>query len=216
MELSRVDSTFDQQPGSGVFGAGAPNRAARAVGNDTAVANRAGPAPRRASRDPSTPVRRGAVPALRARIPHASVRSARFRHPETAPVTAPLGAAARRRLKPAAGTPGSPPSRTARRPRRFPPAQARTGLHPRRGACPTTSPGTGEVDALRRPERARRRRSAPVPVARYSLARSAPTATPTAATPPPGRAASRPSPAGSPASRRSAPGRPRTGRARRR
>src|SRR3954471_1351795 len=54
---------------SGVLGAEAPKRAARAVGNDTAVANGAGPAPGKLP--PS------AVPALRARIPHATVRSVR-------------------------------------------------------------------------------------------------------------------------------------------
>src|SRR5262249_16671097 len=38
---SRVEA--DELRGSGVFGAETPNRAARAVGNDTAVANGAGP-----------------------------------------------------------------------------------------------------------------------------------------------------------------------------
>jgi hypothetical protein len=48
----------------GVFGAEAPNRAARAVGNDTAVANGAGPPPRQACHPPSASVhaRRGPGP----------------------------------------------------------------------------------------------------------------------------------------------------------
>ena len=59
--------------GSGVFGAEAPNRAARAVGHDTAMPNGAGPAPaRQASPRPmARRMRAAAVPALRARIPHA-------------------------------------------------------------------------------------------------------------------------------------------------
>jgi len=50
----------------------APGRAARAVGNDTTVANRAGPPPRQASPRIADDRGRGAVPALRARIPHAT------------------------------------------------------------------------------------------------------------------------------------------------
>jgi hypothetical protein len=61
----------------------APGRAARAVGNDTTVANRAGPPPRHGS--PLTLERqrtRGAVPALRARIPHASMLQAEISAPD--------------------------------------------------------------------------------------------------------------------------------------
>ena len=62
-----------EQRGSGVFGAEAPNRAARAVGHDTAVPNGAGPPPRQASaRIGGLRRTRGGVPALRARIPHAT------------------------------------------------------------------------------------------------------------------------------------------------
>src|SRR4051812_6018022 len=50
--------------GLGVFGAEAPNRAARAVGNDTAVANRAGPPAARPA-SPPTRVRRSAPPPSR-------------------------------------------------------------------------------------------------------------------------------------------------------
>jgi len=62
-----------------VFGAGAPKRAARAVGNDTTVANGAGPrrihlrrGPRAFADIPMQPPRR--FPALRARIPSMSTR----------------------------------------------------------------------------------------------------------------------------------------------
>jgi len=46
---AREGPIFFSTDGLGVFGAEAPNRAARAVGNDTTVANRARPPPRRGS-----------------------------------------------------------------------------------------------------------------------------------------------------------------------
>jgi hypothetical protein len=70
-----------QPDGSGVFGAGAPNRAARAVGNDTAVANDAGPPPRNASHR-SLGIAAGAAPSRpsgRASL----TRSERFGHLRT-------------------------------------------------------------------------------------------------------------------------------------
>jgi len=62
----------DERLDAGVSLRCAPGRASRAVGNDTTVANGAGPPARRSSsRSLIHPCGRAGVPALRARIPHA-------------------------------------------------------------------------------------------------------------------------------------------------